>query len=217
MTELLVTEVLPEADDRIWVSLSDDLTRLLSVRPLLGRTTHRALRLPDLTRRPRVTPDGRCIRWPGGPFLDVDSVLNAPSGVLPVELLALVPFPSRFRPLHALLLHAKPNLHGYDDVRPLATIQTLLGMTTGELEPVFAHHRPAPADLLLSRLSDLALLLCSWFPNGAACQLLRQPWPYAQRESSGDPLLGTAMGCLRFGRIDLVEAPLILLATGGPR
>lgn len=216
MTDLTVTEVLPEGVDRIWVSLSDGLTRLLSVRPLLGLTTHRGLHLPDLTRRPRVTPDGRCIRWPGGPFLDADSVLNAPSGSLPVDLLALVPFSSRFRPLQGLLLHARPNLHGYGDVRPMATVQTLLGMTAGELEPVFAHHRPASEDLVLGRLSDLALLLWAWFPDGAARQLLRRPWPYALRQSPGDPLVETALGCLRFGRIDLVEAPLVLLATGGP-
>ncbi len=216
MSDLMVTEVLPEGDDRIWVSLSDGLTRLLSVRPLLGLHTHRVLQFPDLTRRPRVTPDGRCIRWPGGPFLDVDSVLDAPSGGLPVELLALVPFSSRFRPLQGLLLHARPKLHGYDDVRTVATVQTLLGMTASELEPVFAHHRPAPEDLVLGRLSDLALLLYTWFPDGAVRQLLRRPWPYALRQSPGNPLLETALGCLRFGRIDLVEAPLILLATGGP-
>jgi len=215
MSEVSITEVLPEGDDRLWVSLDDGLTRLLCLQPLLTQSSHHALHLHRLARRPAVTSDGRFVRWPGGAYLDAESVRQAPAGHLPVDLIGLMPFAQRFRPLHSMLVHADPNLHGYPDVRPEVIVQKLLGLKTGELEPVYAHH-PAPAGLVLARLSDLALLLSAWFPDGAASLLLRRPWPHAMRRFPHDPLFGTALGCLRYGRIDLIEAPLALLASGAP-
>jgi len=45
MTGLIITEVLPEGDDRAWITLNDGLTRLVGLRPLMDQPAHQALRL----------------------------------------------------------------------------------------------------------------------------------------------------------------------------
>ena len=209
----LFTEVLPEGDDRAWISMNDGLTRLVGLRQLMALPTHHALQLRRLVRRPRMSGDGRFICWPGGPYLDVSSVRDAPHGRLPVELLGIVPEQRRFRPLAAVLEHADPNLHGYGDARSLPTVQALLGLKDGAFEALLPAYRPAPSALVLARLSDLSLLLSSWFPPQNLPVFLHRPWPYAIRRYPDSRLLDTAAGCLGHGRIDLVEAPLLLLAT----
>ncbi|WP_161884186.1 DUF2442 domain-containing protein [Deinococcus alpinitundrae] len=215
MSELIITEVLPEGDDRIWVSLNDGLTRLVSLHPLLALPSHRTLRLRRLVRCPKVSSNGQFICWPGGAYLDVDSVRDAPHGVLPVDLYGVFASPERFRPLAAVLRRMEPNLHGYSDVRPLHTVCTLLALKQGAFESMLQDYRPAPSELLQARLSDLGLFLSAWFPAQAIPALLHRPWPYAIRRYPGSQLLDTAAGCIRHGRIDLVEAPLLLLATEG--
>ena len=211
-----ITEALPEGDDRVWVSLEDGLTRLIDLRPLMTLATHRTLRLRRLTRCPTVSPDGRFICWPGGAHISAAAVKRATSEEASfLKVLAMVPFTRRFRPLSAILRHAEPNLHGYHDVRTLQTILPVLGLKPGEFGSLISTYLPASEDLVLARLSDLSLFLKEWFPDQALPALLRRPWPYAIRKYPGSRLLDSALGCLRHGRIDLVEAPLLLLATEG--
>jgi hypothetical protein len=209
----LFTEVLPEGDDRAWISMNDGLTRLVSLHPLMALPTHRTLRLRRLIRCPRISGEGRFICWPGGAYLDICSVRDAPHGDLPVELLGIVSEQRRFRPLAPVLDHAEPNIHGYGDIRPLHTVQASLGLKPGAFEAMLLEYRPAPPDLVLARLSDLSLFLSCWFPAQDLPAMLRRPWPYAIRRYPGSHLLDTGAGCLGHGRIDLVEAPLLLLAT----
>ena len=213
MPELTITEVLPEADDRIWVTLSDDQTRLIGLSPLMDLPTYRALRLNRLIRCPRISADRRHVIWSGGVCLDIHSIESAPNGAQPLELLALLPSAHRFRPLAAVLQHSEPHVYGYPDVRPAHIVASLLSMKPQELTEVLASHQPAPPELSLARLSDLALFLSAWFPDAAIPALLRRPWPYSTRRYPYSCLLDTATGCLLHGRIDLVETPLLLLAT----
>jgi len=208
-----ITEALPEGEDRLWISLDDGFTRLIDLTPLMALASHRTLRLRRLVRCPTVSPDGQVVRWPGGAYLSVGSIQRAADGNAPFKLLAMLPFAYRYRPLTALLSHAEPNLHGYHDVRPLHTVLPVFGLYPGEFESLAQEYRPASPDLLLARLSDLSLILREWFPDQALPALLRRPWPYAIRRHPGNPLLDTALGCLRHGRIDLVENPMLLLAT----
>lgn len=211
MPELHITEVLPEGDDAAWITLGDGLTRLVGLHPLMALPTHRALRLQRLVRRPRLTPDGMQVMWPGGATLDAASVHQAPGGPLPLALLAVVPTAQRYRPLAALLSHTDPPVPDYLDVRPEHTVRSGLGLSPGDLTSVVERHGPVPHDLMVARLSDLLLTLRQVLPGDALPALLRQPWPYARRHHPHSILLDTALGCLRFGRIDLVEAPLIHL------
>lgn len=211
MADLHITEALPEAEHAVWVTLSDGLTRLLDLRPLWARSTHRALRLRRLVRRPRVSPDGEFVLWPGGATLDVASVQLAPGGPLPVDLQGLGPQALRYRPLAALLRYAEPPVPDYLDVRPEHVVRLQLGLTPNDLAQVTQHHAPAPPEQLLARLSDLVLALRLVLPGDALLSLLRRPWPYAQRHAPQSALLHTAHDCLRHGRIDLVEAPLVAL------
>ena len=75
-----------------------------------------------------------------------------------------------------------------------------------------------PPELVVARLSDLSLLLSHLFPDGMVSGLLRRPWPYARQHTPQNSLLDTTLDCLRAGRTDLVEAPLVrlLLPSPGP-
>lgn len=209
-----VVEALPEGSDRVWVTLNDGITRLVSLQPLLERETHRALRLDRLARRPAVAPDGTYVLWPGGAHLDALSIHRAPNGPLPVTLLAVVPATRRYRPLAALLTHLDPP--PVDPSRPqdAATACRLLGLQPAELASLLPFYNPAPADLVAARLTDLGRLLTHLLPDANAHALLRCPWPHAIHTYPGRRLLHTALGCLRSGRADLVEAPLVTLILG---
>ncbi|ULH13971.1 hypothetical protein MF271_01170 (plasmid) [Deinococcus sp. KNUC1210] len=216
MTDPTITEVLAEGDDQAWITLSDGLTRLVSFQLLMSRPTHLALRLRRLLRCPRLSPDGSHILWPGGTLLDVQSVQQAPNGPLPLELLALVPAAQRYRPLAALLRACDPPLADYLDARPSQVVAARLGLKASEMDSILAGHRPTIPELVVPRLSDLALLLSHLVPGGMVNGLLRRPWPYAQHYAPQNPLLDTALDCLRAGRTDLVEAPLVRLLLPSP-
>lgn len=213
MSELTITEALPEGDDRIWITLTDDQTRLIGLSPLMAVPANRALRLHRLIRCPNLSQDRRSIVWSGGVYLDIRSIELAPYGPQPLELVALLPSRHRFRPLAPLLQHSEPNIYGYLDVRPAHIVASILCVKPEELTLMVASHQPAASELSVARLSDLALFLSAWFPDSAISALLRRPWPYSIRRYPHSRLLDTAVGCLRHGRIDLVEAPLLLLAT----
>jgi len=211
MTGLIITEVLPEGDDRAWITLNDGLTRLVGLRPLMDQPAHQALRLRRLTRAPRISPDGTKVVWPGGSLVDVTAVRDAPHGPLPLTLHALVPEAQRYRPLAALLRGCEPPVPDYLDVRPVHVVASRLGLKAGEMDVILAGHHPVEPEQVVPRLSDLALLLSSLVPEGMVSSILRRPWPYARRHSAPHPLLDTALGCLCAGRTDLVEAPLVHL------
>lgn len=211
-----ITEALPEGDDRVWVSLDDGFTRLIDLTPLMALASHRSLRLRRLIRCPAVSANGQFVYWPGGAHISADAITRAarkPDS--PLSVLSVVPFGRRYRPLSAVLRHAEPNLHGYHDVRPQHHVLPILGLNSGEFDVLARQYHPAPQDLVLARFSDLALFLREWFPDQALPSLLRQPWPYSIRRYPGSRLLDTALGCLKHGRIDLIEGPLLLLATEG--
>lgn len=211
MTDLVIVEVLPEGEDRAWITLSDGLTRLVGFHALMAQPTHQNLRLRRLIRNPRVSPTGTHIVWPGGVLLDVQSVRQAPYGPLPLELHALVPAAQRYRPLAALLRTCEPPVPDYLDVRPVHVVASRLALKTVEMDIILAGHQPAASEQVVARLSDLALLLSSLVPEGIVGSLLRRSWPYARRHSPHSPLPDTALQCLCAGRTDLVEAPLLHL------
>jgi len=216
MTGLIITEVLPEGDDRAWITLNDGLTRLVGLRPLMDQPAHQALRLRRLTRTPRVSPDGTQVVWPGGSLVDVAAVRDAPHGPLPLTLYALVPEAQRYRPLAALLRACEPPIPDYLDAKPAHVVAARFGLKPNEMDNILAGHRPANPEQVVPRLSDLALLLSGLVPDSVAGGLLRSPWPYAHRHSPQNPLLHTALGCLCAGRIDLIEAPLVHLLLAHP-
>lgn len=211
MLDLTITEVLPEGDDCAWITLNDGMTRLIGFRALMALQTHQALRLRRLIRCPRIAPDGIHIVWPDGSLVDVLSVRDAPHGPLPLELNALIRETQRYRPLAALLRACEPPLPNYLDVQPTHVIAARLSLTSREMDSILEGHRPAKVDQVAPRLSDLSLLLTGLVPDGVIGGLLRRSWPYGRRHSAQNPLLDTALGCLRAGRIDLVEAPLVQL------
>ncbi len=215
--KLRITEVLPEGDHHVWVTLSDGYTRLLDLRSLSHLPTHQVLRLPQLVRQPVAAPDGQHVVWPNGTVLDLASVRDAPHGPLPVQLDALVLQARRYRPMQMCLKALEPATT-YLDVRPLEILLPRLGLRYSEWRSISERYRPVPPDLVHARLSDLTLLLTSLVPDGFLPGLLQQNWNYAVYRCPHRPLLHTADGCVRFGRLDLVELPLLalLLSPGTP-
>jgi hypothetical protein len=211
MTDLVIVEVLPEGDDRAWITLNDGMTRLVGFQTLMAQPTHQNLRLRRLIRCPRVSPTGTHVVWPGGLLVDVHSIQQAPHGPLPLELHALVSAAQRYRPLAALLRTCDPPVPDYLDVRPVHVVASRLALKAGEMDIILAGHHPAEPEQVVSRLSDLALLLSGLVPQGMVGSLLRRSWPYARRRSPRNPSLDTALECLCAGRTDLVEAPLLHL------
>lgn len=211
VTDPVIVEVLPEGNDRAWITLDDGWTRLLGFQALMARPTHQTLRLHRLIRCPRVSPTGIHVVWPGGLLVDVQSVQQAPHGPLPLELHALVPAAQRYRPLAAPLRTCDPPVPDYLDVRPVHVVASRLALKAGEMDLILAGHHPAEPEQVVPRLSDLALLLSGLVPQGMVGGLLRRSWPYARRHSPHGPLLDTALECLCAGRTDLVEAPLLHL------
>lgn len=216
ITDVIIVEVLPEGEDRAWITLDDGLTRLVGFQTLMAQPTHQNLRLRRLIRCPHVSPTGTHIVWPDGSLVDVQSIQQAPHGPLPLELHALVPSAQRYRPLAALLRACEPPLSDYLDVRPVHMVASRLALKAGEMDIILAGHRPAGAEQVVARLGDLALLLSGLVPEGMVGGLLRRSWPYARRHSPHSPLLDTALDCLRAGRTDLVEAPLLHLLLPPP-
>lgn len=210
-----ITEVLPEGDHSAWVTLDDGLTRLIDLRPLSRLPTHHALRLPLLSRSPRVTDDACHLYWPGGTHLDVVSITHAPTGPLPVGLLGLIPSAQRYRPLAPLLRHQGIQIHSYLDVRPEQVLREQLRLKPGDVKQFIHSHAPAAPELCLARLSDAYLALQLLLPGDLIPALLRRPWPAAIRHAAQGT---TALDCLWKGRIDLIDTPLthLLLPDAPP-
>lgn len=207
-----ITEVLVEpGSHQLWVTLGGEQTHRIDLTPLLAIEKYRTLRLRTLFARVQVSSDGYRLLWPGGARLDIPSILRA--GPLPVRTLAVVPAQQRYRPLLPYLLHGQP--HTY--LRPLpielAVVQRLLQLRPGELDQML-RHTLAPADVLLARLYDLGVFLTGHFAPQHLSALMRQPWRYGEQQCPGEPLLHTMLGCLQWGRPDLIERPCMLIATG---
>ncbi|UQN10229.1 DUF2442 domain-containing protein [Deinococcus sp. QL22] len=209
-----IIEVLPEPGvPQVWVSTGDDQTHRVDLSPLLEIEAFRALQLPRVRQAVRVSPDGQHLRWPGGAQLDLPSITQAPSGALPVRPVAVMSTAQRYRPLLPYLKALDPMIYLPPDPVEPRLVGALLGLNPGELQEVTKHYR-APQDVTLHRLCDLGTFLNDLFARPQVSALLRRAWPYGIRSCPGQPLLHTMLGCLRYGRPDLVERPCLLLATG---
>ncbi|WP_159066092.1 hypothetical protein [Deinococcus ficus] len=211
MNEPRITEVLPEGGCGIWVTVSDQLTRLIDVGFLCRHRGYHSLAFPGLAKTPKLSPDGRLLFWPDGTFIELGSVLEATASTAPVRLRSIFPARLRYRPLLPLLRAADPVVNGYLDVRPEAVVRTGLGMKASEWTAMLSVTSPVPSDLVIARLSDLYLLLAGLFPIQVLPSLLREKWPYAARTAGHSGLIESATDCLRFGRFNLVEVPLVRL------
>jgi len=210
-----ILEVCPEPGrTQLWLTFDDSLTRRVDLSGLLTLESHRALRLPAVFARASVRQGGTVLTWPGGAQLGADVVLQAPpDGTLPVTILALMPAAQRYRPLLPYLRHLKPALFVREAPIDASVVRNLLQLRGQDLE-VALRHSGAPAEQTLNRLYDLALLLSSYFDAQNLPALLRRPWRYAEQQCPEQALLHTMLGCLQYGRPDLVERPCLLLATG---
>ncbi|UBV45558.1 DUF2442 domain-containing protein (plasmid) [Deinococcus taeanensis] len=209
--DLRITDVWAEGDHHTWVTLNDGQTRLLNLEPLCTLRTHHSLRWPQIARQPVPSPDGQHVLWPSGAALDLASIRAAPHGALPVGLDALLPQAQRYRPMLPYLKGLEPAPHAYLDVRPLDRLLPLLGLRQSEWRSIAERYQPVPAELVHARLSDLALILTSLVPAALLPSLIRQPWNHALQRCPHQPHVHTAAGCIRFGRLDLIETPLLML------
>lgn len=207
-----ITEVLAEPGSyQLWVTIGSEQTHRIDLTFLLTVEMYRTLRLRTLFARVQVSAEGHQLLWPGGARLDIPSILQA--GPLPVQTIAIVPAQQRYRPLLPYLLHGQP--HTYLRPMPIesAVVQRLLQLRPGELDQIL-HRTPAPTEVLLARLYDLGVFLTGHFAPQHLTALMRQPWRYGEQRCPGEPLLHTMLGCLQWGRPDLIERPCMLIATG---
>jgi Protein of unknown function (DUF2442) len=211
---LTVTEVLVEpGGHQLWVTFADDQTCRVDLTPLLKLDMYRSLRVPQIFARAEPALAGAGVSWPGGAYLDAQSVRTAPEGEQPVLPIACLPAMHRYRPLLPYLQYQLSNVQlGLKDP---VVIQRLLQLRAGELDQMI-RNSPVPAELLLPRLSDLSTFLTSHFDSVHVSALLRRPWRYGQEQCPAAAHLHTMLGCLQFGRFDLIERPCLLLATGLP-
>lgn len=209
-----IVEVLPEPGvPQVWVSTGEGQTYRVDLTRLLALESFRALQLPRVQQVVRVSPDGQHLRWPGGAQLDLLSITQAPSGVLPVQPVAVMDTGQRYRPLLPYLKALDPMIYLPPNPVEPSVVGALLGLNPTELQEVTRHYR-APQDVTLHRLCDLGLFLNDLFARPQVSGLLRRTWSYGIRSCPGQPLLHTMLGCVRYGRPDLVERPCLLLATG---
>jgi Protein of unknown function (DUF2442) len=210
------TEVLVEpGSHQVWVTFADAQTCRVDLTPLLTLDTHRSLRLPRVFAAVALSPAGRGLHWPGGVQLDSGSVRLAPVGGWPVRPVACLPAHQRYRPLLPYLHYQDPPLQAQPLPVDRASVQRQLQLRPGELDQIL-RHSPVAAEILLPRLSDLATLLTGHFPGLSLAVLLRRPWRHSTLRYPSSPFLHTMLGCLQFGRPDLIEQPCLLLLTGLP-
>lgn len=209
-----LTEVLPEPGSRqLWVTFSDDSSRLVDLTPLLTTPPFQALKLTRLFDRARVDQEGRFILWPGGACLSAACLLQAPDGPLPVTLLARVPAAQRYRPLLPYLQHLDLPVYIRPSPIEATVIERLLHLKPGELGASLSRGA-VPEAQMLGRLYDVVLFLGEHFGSDHLTALLRRPWRHSQLHCPGQPHLHTMLGCLLHGRPDLVEQPCRWLAIG---
>lgn len=209
-----ITEVLTEPGSlQVWVSLDDGQTHRVDLTGLLDLDAFQALRLPRVQMGVRIAPDAWHLRWPGGAQLDVTSITEAPAGPLPVRPVAVLPAEQRYRPLLPYLRALEPVIYLHPNPVAERVVCDLLGLKAADLQTMLRHY-PAPTEVTLNRMYDLGAFLNDLFPRQHMHALLRRDWPYAIRSCPGQGLLHTMLGCLSYGRPDLIERPCLLLASG---
>jgi len=209
-----ITEALPEPGVfQVWVTFDDGMTHLLDLQGIIGLEEYRVLRLRKAFERVTVSRDGQRLEWPGGIGLSADDLLTAPGDRLHLIRIARLPSRQRFRPLLPFLKHLDMGIYLRPDPVQASTVLTLLRMKPTELDTALKQLR-APDELVLGRLCDLGVLLLEYFCGDDLSRLLRRPWRYSTEQCPGRPMLHTMLGCLMYGRPDLIERPCVLLATG---
>lgn len=212
--EQLITEVLPEPGvPHVWVTFHDAQTHKIDLTPLLSLAPFHVLNLSRVLQRVAVSADHLHLHWPGGTQLDVTSIIKAPAGPVSVRTLAVMPAVQRYRPLLPYLNHL-PAVYLWPTPVEAVTVCQLLGLRNAELTSLLSA-TTVPAELVLSRLHDLAVFLEHLFSRAHVHSLVRRDWPYAVRQCPGQPMLHSLLGCLQHHRPDLIERPCMLLATGG--
>lgn len=209
-----ITEALPEpGSTHFWVTFDDQQTHRIDLEPLISQDSHRLLRLPRAAARVTVDPGGQALRWPGGASLLAESIQQAPHGPQPVLPVAILPATQRFRPLLPYLRHLMPGPYLHPDPIEARVVSRLLGLNLEQLNQAL-RHVPAPPVVALGRLHDIMTVLNEYFSSEHSRGLLRHPWTYGQNRMPGQPLFHSMLGCMTYGRPDLVEQPCMLLMTG---
>ena len=215
MGALTITEVLPEpGSTQLWVSFSDDCTHRIDLELLLRLPEYRALALNRLFGRVTVSADRLALKWPGGAQVAAQAILAAPAGPLPLLTVAVLPATERYRPLLPYLRHLDMPIYLRPDPIDAGTVVKVLGLRPGELEAACSNLR-APEGQVYGRLYDAGIFLQEHFARDHLASLLRHSWRFGLEQSPGQPLLHTMLGCLTYGRPDLVERMCVVLATGG--
>lgn len=213
----IITEVLPEPGCRqLWVSFDNGLTHRVDLTLLLLQPTYQALQLRKLYERATVSSDGLRLEWPGGAWIGREEVLGTPDGDRPLRTMARLPYAQRFRPLWPYLRHLDLPVYLRPEPIEAVAVVRLLQLKPGELETAcrMVH---APAEVMQGRLYDVGILLQELFSPEGMTAMLRRPWRLAAEQLPGQPLQSTMLGCLLYGRPDLVEWPCVLLASRTPQ
>ena len=214
---MTITEVLPEpGSTQLWVTFSDDRTHRLDLELLLRLPEYRALGLNRLFGRVKVSADRLALEWPGGARIGLQAILAAPVGPLPLLPVAVLPASERYRPLLPYLRHLDLPIYLHPDPIEAGTVIKVLGLKPGELETARGNLR-APPTQAYARLYDAGVFLEEHFLGADLSRLLRRSWRFGAEQSPGQPQLHTVLGCLMYGRPDLVERVGLTLLTGGGR
>lgn len=212
---LTITEVLPEpGTTQLWVTFTDDRTHRLDLELLLRLPEYRALGLHRLFGRMKVSEDHLALEWPGGARVGAQAILAAPRGPLPLLTVAVLPAVERYRPLLPYLRHLDLPIYKRPDPIEAGTVVKVLGLKPSELETACQNLR-APDAQVYGRLYDAGIYLQEHFSGDHLSSLLRRTWRFGAEHSPSQPLLHTMLGCLMYGRPDLVERMCMVLATGG--
>ena len=214
MNTLTITEVLPEpGSTQLWVTFSDDRTHRVDLELLLRLPEYRALGLNRLFGRVKVSADQLALEWPGGARVNSQAILATPVGWLPLLTVAALPAAERYRPLLPYLRHLDLPIYLHPDPIEASTVIKVLRLKPGELDTACRNLR-APEALVYARLYDVGVFLEEHFLGADLSRLLRRPWRFGAEQSPGQPLLHTMLGCLTYGRPDLVERVGLTLLTG---
>lgn len=220
MTESRVTEVLPEPGVlHLWVTFDNGLTHRVDLEQLTRLSRFQMLTLRRAFDRVRVSQDGTRLEWPGGAWIGAGEVLGAGAvsehsgGALPVLPVARLPQDERYRPLLPYLKHLNMGIYLRPGPIQPSSVKTLLRLNESELAIALQQLR-APEEQVLGRLCDLGAMLTEYFAGDDLARLLRRPWRYGLERCPGQPLLSTMLGCLMYGRPDLIERPCMLMITG---
>jgi len=166
------------------VTFSDDRTHRLNLEPALRLPEYRALLLPRLFGRVKVAAGGHALEWPGGARVGAPAVLGASTGVLPLQLVAVLPAAERFRPLLPYLRHLELPIYLRPDPIEGSAVMKVLGLKPGELETA-RRNLGAPEAQVYGRLYDAGISLQEHFSGDHLASLLRRPWRFGTKQSPG--------------------------------